>query len=466
MLPAARMSHLDVALYEGQEMNSPTASQVRMEAFNLPRNTLQSPTPAPGSKRRRSSSSPESVRKRPSLLSEAALKPVPLEPLLPELCWGWFSPPKAPSDIASLGDEVDIDILRSPSASLTPSQDSNSTKSDTTQNTSSTSSRKKRERYLEAGMVYVGPKDENFQAAILDPLGVFVSSSRSGETKPIEIFGLQSSTPKSRVILNKQDNELAEITLDFQQYQRRQYDKHALSMLCSDSIVPRDRWIDAPLVGEDHNITTSVRRDKWKPKKEGPSIPVGGYTYDWDIEPDTTYGVSIRMFDVEDRRALRLEDCQPWLAEGEAVCPYLTVEYKCRANNGKASEAKDQNTAASVLWLHQRKEIRQALGLGLDDLKHFSITIVDSIYTVSEAQFRDGFYYLRDLVRGLLTTMDGLKLYIEWNNAIHSWGLGANASSFKEDIVILLDRLRAQPNFPWPLKKHSPADAPQQSGVV
>lgn len=207
MLPAAQMNYLEVALYEGQELNSTTASQVRMKASNLPRSLLRSPPPTPGSKRRRSLSSPESVRKRPSLLPEPAPTPEPLEPLLPEPCWGYFSPPKAPSDVASLDDEVDIDMLRSPSASLTTSQDSNSEKSDNTQHTSSTSSRKKRKQhYLEAGIVYVGPKDEGFQAAILDPLGVFISSSRSEGTKPIDIFGLQSSTLNSRAILRMNDN--------------------------------------------------------------------------------------------------------------------------------------------------------------------------------------------------------------------------------------------------------------------
>ena len=461
MLPAARMSHLQVALYEGQEMNSPTASQIRMEASNPPWSLLQSPPPTLGGKRGRSSSSPESVRKRPSLLPEPAPMPEPSEPLLPEPCWGCFSTPKAPSDVASLDDEVDIDMLKSPSASLTPSD------SDTTQNTSSMSSRKKRKQYFKAGIVYVGPKDEKFQAAILDPLGVFISSSRSEETKPIDIFGLQLSTPDSRAILRKSDNELEEIMQDFAEYEERGYDEHALSRICFDSVVLRDRFIDAPNTGDDQNITTSVRREKWKPKKEGPSIPIGRYTYDWDIKPGTTYGVSIRMFDVKHRRELGLKECQPWLAEYRVmVCPYLTVEYKCTVENGKASDARYQNTAASVLWLHQRKQIREALGLTLDDLKHFSITIVDSRYTISEARFQDGLYYVRALVRGFLTAMDGLKLYIEWNNAIHTWGLGANASSFKEDIERLLQRFRGQPNYPWPLRTRSPADAPQQSGVV
>ena len=134
-------------------------------------------------------------------------------------------------------------------------------------------------------------------------------------------------------------------------------------------------------------------------------------------------------------------ECKPWVAEDGAVCPYLTIEYKCRAKNGKPSHAMYQNTAASVLWLHQRKQIRHALGLSLAGLKHFSISFVDSNYTISEACFQDGFYDVRELVQGNVTQIDDLRRYIEWSNAIHSWGLGPNASSFNDDMAALLDSL-------------------------
>ena len=457
-------------------MKSPTASQIRMEASNLPRSPLQSPPPTFGKKRRRSSSPPGSVRKRQSLLAGPPPTPKPLEPVLPENnwhcpncgrpCWSCFSSLHAHSDVVSLDEEEDIDRLRMPSAPPTLSQSACSTLSGTTPNTSSTSSRKKRKQCLEAGIRYVGPKDKDFEAAILAPLGVVFSYSPSAKIKPIETFGPSLSTLDSRVILRKNDKELQEIMQDFMEYKARGYDEHTLSTICNDSILPRDRFVYTPLFGEDQNITMSVRRDKWKPKKNGPNVPLGRYTYDWDIEPDATYAVSIRTFDVEHRRELNLKERHPWLAESAAVCPYLTIEYKCTEKTGKSSDARYQNTAASVLWLHQRKQIRQALGLTLADLKHFSITFVDSNYAIWEARFRDGLYHVHNLVRGDLTTMDDLKLYIEWNNAIHSWGLGANASSFKKDIITLLERGRNQQLFPTPRSTHSPADTPQKSDAV
>ena len=467
------MSPLEASLVEGQEINSPTASQVPMEPSDLSRSPLPKLPPTSGNKRRRSSSSAESARKRQSLLPESAPPTEPLKPLLPESnwhcvncgrpCWGCFTRPEVPPDLASLNEEKDTDRLRM--ASSPPTQGARSIQSDATQNTTSTNSNKKRKQCADAGIKYVAPKDDEFEIGILIPLNVDISSSQAAEISPKDIFGEQGSTPKSCVILDKEDSELREITIDFQQYQRRRYDEHALTMLCSNSIVLRDRWVP----GEGQNIRTSVRRDKWKPKKEGPSIPVAedNYLYDWDLEPDTTYGVSIRMFDVKHRRELNFRKCQPWLAEFKTmVCPYLTVEYKCTEKTGKTSHATFQNTAASILWLYQRKRIREALGRNLDGLKHFSVTFVDKDFAIWEASFRDDNYYLREVANGVTTTLDGLKLYIEWNNAIHTWGLGANADSFKKDIEALLEKRRSGKQFPTPPSTLSPGDAPQQTGAV
>ncbi len=69
-------------------------------------------------------------------------------------------------------------------------------------------------------------------------------------------------------------------------------------------------------------------------------MPEGGSVYDWDLEPDTTYAVSIRMFNLEYRKNLHLNAFQPWVAEKDvAVCPYLTVEYKSAGKGGKQTEA-------------------------------------------------------------------------------------------------------------------------------
>ena len=468
------MSPLEASLVEGQEIKSPTAAQVAMEPSDLSRSSLPNPPPTAGNKRRRSSSSAESVRKRQSLLPESAPPTEPPKPLLPESdwhcsncgrpCWGCFTRPEVPPDIESLNEDKDIDQLRM--ASAAPSQ-GGTTQAATADNTISTNTRNKRKRLEELGIQLVGPRDPPFKDYILTPLGVRIYPSQSAGIVPEDIFGKQEPDSKSRVILKKGDDELMQIALDFELWKRRKYDEHQLTLMCTDSIVPRDRWIDAPNDGEDQNIKMSVRRDKWKPRKEGPSIPFGAYTYDWDLEPDSTYGVSIRMFDVEHRWELQFPDCHPWVAESETmVCPYLTIEYKCTEKTGKSSDATYQNAAASVIWLYQRKRIREALNRNLDGLKHFSASIVDENFSIWEAGFHSNHYYVRQIAKGDATSLDGVKRYIEWNNAIQTWGLGANADSFKEDIEALLEKRRSQNLFPTPPSTLAPADASQLSGAV
>ena len=319
----------------------------------------------------------------------------------------------------------------------------------------STPSSNKRRKYEESGIKYVGPKDADFEKCILNPCGVSLDGRKPSNLMCTDIFGTQSSNPPSRVFIHKDQEELQEIIEDFIQYGRRRYDEQALSTICNDSIILRDRHIYNDLFNDTH-VIKSVRREKWKPRKQGPPVPGGTHTYDWDIEPDATYAVSIRMFGAEDRRKLQSKSWERWLAEDNAVCPYLTIEYKCSEKTGKKSHAMYQNAAASMLWLYQRKQIRDALAYPLDDLRHYSITVFDAAYHISEARFRDSCYEISTLAHGDLTQMDGLENYIDWSNAIHAWGLGPNASSFKENIKKLLERERSTQPFPTPQGTHPP----------
>lgn len=151
------------------------------------------------------------------------------------------------------------------------------------------------------------------------------------------------------------------------------------------------------------------------------------------------------MFNLEYRKKLHLDAFQPWVAEKDvAVCPYVTVDYKCSGKGGKQTQATNQAVAAAVLRLHQRKNLRNTIGKAFDGLSHFLINIVDSIYVISEARLEDNEYIMCEQVTGDLTRIDDLRLYIEWSNAIHAWGLGANASTFKEDIEMLVELRYAQ----------------------
>ncbi|MCJ1249035.1 hypothetical protein MMC30_006257 [Trapelia coarctata] len=295
----------------------------------------------------------------------------------------------------------------------------------------------KQKTYAARGITYLGPRDKYFNKCILKPCGMTFDTHAPMDVTPATVFGSQQRPPSSRVFLRIDLANLREIIQDFYEYQDREYNEHTLSTLCQDSIVRRDRFINMPSPGENCEIT-SVRRDKWKPQKEGPSVPGGVCTYDWDIEPDITYAVSTNIFDSGDREVLNLKPWQRWLSEENAACPYLTIEFKCGSKTGKRSHAISQNAAASLLWLYQRRQIRETLNLPLDELRHYSIIILDATYAISEGYFKDKSYRIRTLAVGALGQLDSLLKYIEWSNAIHAWGLGPNATSFKGDIEKLI----------------------------
>lgn len=83
---------------------------------------------------------------------------------------------------------------------------------------------------------------------------------------------------------------------------------------------------------------------------------------------------------------------------------------------------------------------------------------------ISEVRLKETEYIIREQVTGDLTRIDDLRLYIEWSNAIHAWGLGANARAFKEDIEALVElrSARAPSNLPTPAGTESPMGPPPQ----
>lgn len=434
---------------EEQNVKTPKGSQTKTEPPSILGRPEQfsSNTRArsvPGKKRERSLSPQGSPRKRYSFPAECPHNLKPLKPPHSEedrYCSGCGFPcwrcelSNAPPELPELPENQvsDHESMEPPS---TPASGCTTPLS------------KKRKTCAAKGLKYIGPKDADFQQCILIPCGMVPDWREPSNLTPTTIFGTESPAPPSRVFIRKTQQELQDIIEDLNEYRIRQYDEHALTMICADSIILRDRnKYNGPF--DEIESIRAERRDKWKPRKEGP-IPGGVYFYDWDLEPDATYTVSIGMFNANDRTALKSKACQRWLAEEASVCPYLTVEYKSSEKTGKKSHAINQTAAASILWLHQRKQIRDALSRPLDDLRHYSIIIFDADYSIMETHFRGVQYHIRTLAEGILTKIEDLKGYIKWSNAIHSWGLGLNATSFKEDIQELLKHERVPQPFPTP----------------
>ena len=331
-----------------------------MDPNRNPRAQHQTPQPISGKKRQRSPSPPPKTDSKRQALS-ADRSPTPKSPT-PKPCKpvrsedNWYCPncghrcwlcklsPAAPPEQPELGDEEERQRTRmasddTPSTTDTPS-------------IAPSSKKRKKDHYTLLGIKFVGPRDQDFKYHILNALGVIWAKPPQMNSKP-PLFLRSQPLPQSKVMIRGDDRDLAGITMDFREYKARPYDEHALSTLCWDSIILRDKWVENVLddgeafeneeelvVKDKEPIITSMRRDKWKPQKQGPPMPEGSrFIYDWELEPDTSYAVSIRMFNLEYRKKLHLDAFQSWVAEQDvAVCPYLTVEYKCSGKGGKQTQ--------------------------------------------------------------------------------------------------------------------------------
>ncbi len=229
----------------------------------------------------------------------------------------------------------------------------------------------------------------------------------------------------------------------------------------------------------------SFRRNNWHLKKSGPEIPVEyGFTYDWVLQPDTTYSVSIKLFEPEVRVVIRGRRDMIWLlADSASVCPYLTFEYKCAEKSGRDSEARNQIAVASAVWLLQRQTLRtilrdantgssdlhhtsdadnntsrQALDADRDsrrrdldaEIHHYSIIINSTSYTIYRASVDGPTYKIEPIGDGKLDKATGVLEFRDWINAIHRWGLGRNARLFRQEVEMLLElqRKQAKPGLP------------------
>ena len=262
----------------------------------------------------------------------------------------------------------------------------------------------------------------------------------------------------SRVFLDPDTDSVREIARDFEVYHTRKYDENSLAFLASESLVLRDRYVGR----HDAKALLSLRRDKRRPSMAGPEIPSHTHYYDWAIEPDATYAVSINMFELELRKQMAMSIGSSLLVEPDGVCPYLTVEYKSTEKGGRRSDAQNQLAAASVVWLNQRKQIRRQLKRTENtDLKHYSVIIISNHFEVWEMSCDGEGFNFRRLDKGLpLDSVEGVRRYVEWSNAIHAWGLGPHASAFRKDVEAFLTR-EGTSYFPTP-----PASVPDAAALV
>ncbi|MCJ1437753.1 hypothetical protein MMC27_007140 [Xylographa pallens] len=76
----------------------------------------------------------------------------------------------------------------------------------------------------------------------------------------------------------------------------------------------------------------------------------------------------------------------------------------------------------------------------MEDLQHYSIALNSTAFQIWLTKYERGKYVVRLLDAGLLYNAGGVEQYVKWWNAIHMWGLGPNAQSFKRDVEALWEK--------------------------
>ena len=92
--------------------------------------------------------------------------------------------------------------------------------------------------------------------------------SRAKGRPPLSL--ISQPLPLSRVIIKSEDRDLERISTDFMECKVRQYNEHSLTLICCDSIILRDGWVENAFADKMdlELIITSVRRDRWKPQNK------------------------------------------------------------------------------------------------------------------------------------------------------------------------------------------------------
>ena len=184
----------------------------------------------------------------------------------------------------------------------------------------------------------------------------------------------------------------------------------------------------------------SYRRESWKPERKGPPVAKDSeIVYDYTtLEVDMTYMVNTSMFSQEMRDTIWDSDAlSSWLAEFNGVAPYLSFEFKSALSGEPKTVSLNQITAAAAIWLFMRKQLRETVATGpinYHDIRHYGVILTADHFTVYEATTDGQHYDLKQVACGMTCEVADLRRFVRWSNAIHLWGLGPNAESFKKDM--------------------------------
>ena len=173
--------------------------------------------------------------------------------------------------------------------------------------------------------------------------------------------------------------------------------------------------------------------------------------YNFDIRPDCSYWISLQAFNPLYRK--RVGEYVS-VQKKRILCPYLTIEFK--RDNSTLIKARNQVAVASALALYNRWKLAEARRVVTgkqrsgserhkEVLKHYGLTFTGRNYefwcmepTLSSQESWIGCRMYR-LVKDELDSNEGVRLFVDWINEIHRWGLKIHGPSCEVDIKHCID---------------------------
>lgn len=209
------------------------------------------------------------------------------------------------------------------------------------------------------------------------------------------------------------------------------------------------------------------RNEAWKPPpvlqtSDADATP----DFSFDVNPSCTYWLSLRTFDP--KYWSKITD-YVYAAQDRMICPYLTAEIRQNATDadGTASlEAMHRMASSAAMAVYNRYKLRENLMPATSyngerswaaedraDMKHYGLLMagVEYSFWVIEAKAK---YFggttagwegcsARRLARGRLDIEPQAKIFAEWLNEIHRWGLTVHAPEVQYDINVCIGLLNA-----------------------
>lgn len=193
-------------------------------------------------------------------------------------------------------------------------------------------------------------------------------------------------------------------------------------------------------------------RPWWSPPLLNPSLPSKPYAY--DIRPDCQYWLSLNFANREYKRLYREHVYEN---DGEAVCPYFTIEFK--KDTSTYDTATNQLATAAALALHNRCILKHRYLQYIDNpwsevvassIRHYGLTFSGSEYqfwcikpNVSQQDIKADWTWqgceMSNISRGKLIGEVEVEDFIEWVNEIHHWGLTVYGKGCEEDVKGCID---------------------------